>query len=136
MNSSSRSRKPIVSCSSLLFNIASVKRSMLKTTSSFFARAQVRMFSASSRLVAKIVDATPERMAHRRLELLERHVRLAIAVLPVAAHLASGVADPGAVVDEDGGADGTDLRCDERLHEIAWHAGGRAREVAEPESAS
>jgi len=30
---------------------------MLKTTSSFFVRAQARMFLASSRFVAKMVDA-------------------------------------------------------------------------------
>ena len=37
----------------------SVNRSMLKTMSSFLARAQARMFFASSRFVAKIVAAMP-----------------------------------------------------------------------------
>ena len=39
--------------------MASVKRSMLNTTSRFFVRAQVRMFSASVRFFAKIVEAMP-----------------------------------------------------------------------------
>ena len=59
MNSSSRSWKPSFSSSSLLFNMASVKRSMLNTMSSFLVRAQARMFRASSILVAKIVAAMP-----------------------------------------------------------------------------
>ena len=76
----------------------------------------------------------PERVAHRRLELRERHVRLAIAVLPVVAHLALGVADPGAVVDEHGRPDRLELRRDERLGEVAGHARRGARQVSKPES--
>ena len=39
--------------------MASVNRSMLNTMSSFLVRAHARMFWASSRLVAKIVEAMP-----------------------------------------------------------------------------
>src|SRR6266566_3289620 len=76
---------------------------------------------------------TPETMIHGRLELFERHVGLAIAVLPVIAHLAPGIAHPGAVVDEDRRPDRPDLRGDQRLDEVPRHTSGRAGEVSEPE---
>ncbi len=59
MKASSFSWKPTFSSRSRLPSMLSVKRNMLKTMSSFLARAQVRMFWASSRLVAKIVEAMP-----------------------------------------------------------------------------
>ena len=68
-----------------------------------------------------------------RLELRERHVRLAVAPLPVAAHRAVRVADPGAVVDEHRRADGVELRADEGIDEVARDARGRLREVLQPE---
>ena len=71
--------------------------------------------------------------AMHRLELRERHVRLAVAPLPVAAHRAAGVADPGAVVDEHRRADRVELRADEGVDEVARDAGGRLGEVLQPE---
>ena len=41
-------------------SIASVKRTMLKTMSSFSFFAQARMLSASSRFIEKIVDEIPK----------------------------------------------------------------------------
>src|SRR5688500_1484042 len=72
-------------------------------------------------------------MGEHRLELRERHVRLAIAELPVAAHRALGIADPGAVVDEDGRADWMKLRADEGVDEIAGDTRSGFREVVQPE---
>src|SRR5438034_488405 len=135
MNSSSRLRKPIFSWSSLLFSMLSVNRSMLNTMSRFGARAHARMFFASSMLVAKIVaggplaardvqvlDRAPELVRQHRIELVERHVRLAVAVLPVVAHLAAGIADPRAVIDEDRRTNGMDRRRDERIGQIPGNA--------------
>jgi hypothetical protein len=45
----------------------------------------------------EVFDRAPERAVEDRLELGERHVGLAVAPLPVVAHRALGVADPGAV---------------------------------------
>ena len=87
---------------------------------------------AGRRLAAgdvQVLDRAPERMGHRRLELGERHVRLAIAVLPVVAHLAAGVADPGAVVDEHGRPDRLEPRHHQRVGEIARHARRRAGHI-------
>ncbi len=98
----------------------------------------LRQIVARGRFAARdvqVLDRAPERMAHRRLELRERHVRLAIAVLPVVAHLAVGVAHPGAVVDEHGRPDRLELRHHQRVGEVARHAGGSPREIAERESA-
>src|SRR6266496_2014975 len=67
-------------------------------------------------------STAPERILHRRLELRQRHVGFSIAMLPVVAHLALGVAHPGAVVDEHGGADGRQLRDDKRVGEVAGYA--------------
>ena len=68
-----------------------------------------------------------------RLELGERHVGLAIAPLPVVAHRALGVADPGAVVDEHRRPDRVELRADEGIDEVAGDAGGGLCEVLQPE---
>ena len=81
----------------------------------------------------QVLDRAPERVGHHRLELRERHVRLAVAPLPVVAHRAAGVADPGAVVDEDGRPDRVQLGADERVDEVARHAGGCFREVLQAE---
>ena len=51
----------------------------------------LRQVVARRRLAAgdiQVLDGAPERMGQGRLELRERHVRLAIPVLPVVAHLA------------------------------------------------
>src|SRR5262249_22806701 len=71
----------------------------------------------------QVFDRAPERVPHRRLELGQRHVGLAIAVLPVVAHLALGAADPGAVVDQDRRPDRRQFRDDQSVGEIARHAG-------------
>ena len=78
----------------------------------------------------EVFDRTPERIGEHRLELLERHVRLAIAPLPVAAHRAARIADPGAVIDEDGRPNGVNLRADERIDQIAGHACRGSSEVS------
>ncbi len=62
-----------------------------------------RQIVARRRLAARdvqVFDGSPEIVRHDAVELLQRHVRLAIAHLPVAAHLAAGVADECAVIDE------------------------------------
>ena len=51
------------------------------------------------------LDVLPESELNACVDLLERHVALAVAALPVAAHLAAGVADERAVEDEDGRVD-------------------------------
>ncbi len=63
----------------------------------------------------------------------ERHVGLAVAPLPVVAHRAAGVADPGAVIDEHGRADGVELRADEGIDEVARDTSGRFGEVVQSE---
>ena len=69
-----------------------------------------------------------------RLELGERHVRLAIAPLPVVAHRALGVADPGAVVDEHRRPDRVELGADEGIDEVARDTRRGFREVMQPEA--
>src|SRR5438876_603009 len=73
-------------------------------------------------------------MAHRRLELVERQIGFAVAVLPVAAHLAARIAHPRAVVDEHGRPDRMKGRRDERVGEIARDAGRGPGDVAQPEA--
>jgi hypothetical protein len=68
--------------------------------------------------------------------LSECHVRLAVAPLPVVAHRALGVADPGAVVDQNRRANGVELGVDECIDEVARHTGGRLGEVMQSEGVS
>src|SRR5687767_10173069 len=75
-------------------------------------------------------------MVHDAIELLERHVALAIAVLPVVAHLATGVANKCAVVDEHGGADRVKRAGDDAVDQVARHACGCLGEIAQPEAFS
>ena len=77
----------------------------------------------------QVLDRAPEGRVHHRLELRQRHVRLAVAELPVVAHLALGVADPGAVIDEDRRADRVKPRADEGIDEVAGDARCRFGEV-------
>ena len=95
----------------------------------------LRQVVARRRLAAgdvQVLDVAPERVVHRRLELRQRHVGFAIAVLPVVAHLTARVADPRAVVDEHRRLDRRDAR-DDRIGQIAGHTDGRAREIPEGE---
>ena len=65
-----------------------------------------------STMSLRVVGSPPERFAismffqsgivEGAVDLLERHVGLAVAALPVAAHLAARVADERAVEDQDG----------------------------------
>ena len=71
--------------------------------------------------------------SHDAVELVERHVALAVAALPVVAHLAARIADEGAVVDEHRRADRLDLRHDERVRQIARHARGGAGQIVQAE---
>ena len=50
---------------------------------------------------AGVLDVLPQRRAEDLLDLLERHVLLAVAARPVAAHVAAGVADERHVEDQD-----------------------------------
>ena len=59
---------------------------------------------------------------------VERHVGLAVAPLPVAAHLAAGVADERAMEDEDGRMDGVQAR-DVAVEEVAGRAERSLRKV-------
>ena len=81
----------------------------------------------------QVLEGTPELVVHDAVELLERHVALAIASLPVVAHLAARIADEGAVIDQHRRADGLDLRHDERVREIARHARGGAGQIVQAE---
>ena len=81
----------------------------------------------------EVLDRTPERTGHDRLELLEGHVRLAVAPFPVVAHRAARIADPGAVVDEHRWTDRVELRADERVDEVPRDARCRFCEVLQAE---
>ena len=79
---------------------------------------------AGGRLAARdvqVLDGAPERVVHDAVDLGQRHVLLAVAALPVAAHRAAGVTDERAVEDEDRRPDRPELR-DRRLGQIARHA--------------
>ncbi len=69
----------------------------------------------------------PERRAEGLLDLRERHVFLAVAARPVAAHLAAGVAHERAMEDEDGGVQRGVLR----HHRLDHVLGGRERRLGE-----
>ena len=73
-------------------------------------------------------DVLPEVRLERAFDFRERHVRLAIAAFPVAAHFTTGVADERAMVDEDGGMDRSMLR-DVRIDEVSWCAGGGLQKI-------
>src|SRR6185436_13721137 len=64
------------------------------------------------------------------------HVFLAVAALPVVAHGAAGIADEGAVVDEDRRPDGLQLRHDQRVGQVAGDASRGAGEILKPEFVS
>jgi hypothetical protein len=97
-----------------------------------------RQVVAGRRLAAgdvQVLDRAPERVLHRRLELRKRHVALAFAMLPVVAHLALRVADPRAVVDEHRRPNRLQLGDDERIGQVARHAGRGLAQIAQGESA-
>jgi hypothetical protein len=91
---------------------------------------------AGRRLAAgdvEVLDRAPERAVERRLELRERHVGLAVAPLPVVAHRALGVADPGAVIDEHGRANRVHPGVDEGIDEVPGDPRRGLGEVLQPE---
>ncbi len=99
----------------------------------------LRQVVPGRRLAARdvqVLDRAPERVRHRRFELRQRQVGLPVAELPVVAHLALGVADPRAVVDEHRRPDRVQLRVDEGVHQVARDAAGRLGEVLQPEGIS
>ena len=86
---------------------------------------------AGGRLAAREVrdlDVLPQRRGKGAVDLLERHVGLAVAALPVAAHLAPRVADERAVKNQDSRMDGF-VGCDVRIDEVAGSAGRRFQQV-------
>ncbi len=79
-------------------------------------------------------DCAPERRVEDRLELIERHVRLAIAPFPVVAHRALGVGGAGAVVDQNCGTKRMQLGVDEGIDEVARDACRSLGEVVQSEA--
>ncbi len=76
----------------------------------------------------RVLDVLPQARAEDFLDLGERHVRLAIAALPVVAHLAAGVADERAMENDDRRMDGLRSR-DVAVDEVPRYARGRLRQV-------
>lgn len=56
------------------------------------------------------LDVLPERRLERLPDLVEGHVGLAVAALPVAAHFAAGIADEGALEDQHRRMNGREAR--------------------------
>ena len=77
------------------------------------------------------LDVLPERRREDAVDLLERHVGLAVAALPVAAHLAARVADERAVEDQDGRVDRLEAR-DVGVDEVARRADRRLQRGTSP----
>ena len=75
-----------------------------------------------------VLDVLPERRVERLLDVGERHVALAVAAGPVAAHLAARIADERAVEDQHRRVDGLVLR-DVGVDEVARCARGSLRQV-------
>jgi len=96
----------------------------------------LRQIVAGRRLAAgnvEVFDGAPEIVCHHAVELVERHVRFAIAHLPVAAHFAARVAHERAVIDEHGRTNGLEARHHPRVGKISWDACCGFGQVVEPE---
>ena len=76
----------------------------------------------------RVLDVLPEVRAERLFDLRQRHVFLAVAARPVAAHLAAGVADKRAMEDEDRRMEGRVFRHG-GPHQIAGGAHRSFREI-------